>query len=96
MNTEIISTKTGYLQLMEAEVVDPPLDHPSGSEGSIILNFEHTENSQIKGMASLPIEMTYAEWPVEVFLRFNEDYPEAIKHISGVRAFSKAQEFIHG
>lgn len=96
MNELLPSTKKGYLALLEAEIVDPPLDHPSGSEGSVILKFEHTDDAQIKGMASLPIELVYPEWPVEVFLRFNEDYPEAIQHIKGVRAFAKAQEVLYG
>lgn len=96
MSTKFISLKTGYLALLEAKFINPPLDHPSGSKGSVVLKFKHTEDAQINGMASLPMELVYPEWPVEVFLRFNIDYPEAIQHIKSIRAFAKAQEVLYG
>ena len=90
------STNTGYLALLEATVDNPPPNDKSGSEGSVCLKFEHTENPQIRAVACLPIEMTYREWPIETFLMFNSSYPEALQHVDGVRAFAKGQEFIHG
>lgn len=96
MSSLLPSTETGYLKLMEARVDDPPPALGAVSQGSVVLIFEHTEDPQIRAMASLPIEKTYVEWPVEVFLRFNSMYPESDAHVDAVRAFAKVQEFIHG
>ena len=94
MSSLLPSTNTGYLALLEARMDTPP--DLMNSSGTITLLFEHTENSQIRAMASLPAEMTYLEWPVETFLHFNSSYPEALQHVDAVRAFAKAQEYMHG
>lgn len=75
--------KTGYLHPDTIEVSD-------STKGKVIsIVFKHTEDPSITAGASMAFEDSTYEWPRQVFLRVNADYPEAIKHIAIMTKFAQ-------
>lgn len=80
--TSLLETKTGYLRPTNME-------HSIGRFGeSVSLVFVHTKEPLRKAIACVPVVDAHFEWPVEVFLRFNADYPEAIDHIEDMATYA--------
>lgn len=80
--TSSLGAKTGYLRPINME-------HHIGRFGeSVTLVFVHTQQPLRKAIACVPVEDANFEWPVEVFLRFNTDYPEALDHIEGMAKYA--------
>lgn len=80
--TSLLPAKTGYLRAINME-------HSVGRFGeSVSLVFIHTEDPLRKAIACVPVKDAHFEWPVEVFLRFNTDYPEALDHIEDMAKYA--------
>ena len=74
---DIHARNLGYLSITELRI-DP--DPKGMTNGTMVLMFQHSLNPREIAMASYPMEDVYPELPLEVFLRFNSSYPEALHH----------------
>ncbi len=73
--------KEGYLRPTDMEIFD------TKNGKGVSLTFVHTLDNIRKAVATIPIADATHEWPLEVFLRFNADYPEAMEHTDSLNPF---------
>lgn len=73
--------KEGYLRPTDLEIFDSK--HGKG----VSLTFVHTLDPLRKAVATIPLADVSHEWPLEIFLRFNSDYPEAAEHTNLMNSF---------
>ncbi len=73
--------KEGYLRPTDMEIFD------TKDGKGVSLTFVHTLDNLRKAVATIPIADAHHKWPLEVFLRFNSDYPEAMEHTDSLNPF---------
>jgi len=60
----------------------------------VTLTFEHTVAEGVKATATVPRGDATPDWVLEVFLKFNKEFPEAIRHTG--EAITMAQRLYDG
>lgn len=81
--TTVYEEKEGYLRPTKMEIFDSK--HGRG----ISFTFTHTLDPLRKAVATIPLCDASSNWPLEIFLRFNADYPEALEHRIDLNSFTQ-------
>lgn len=74
---------TGYMHPETIEISE------SGTDKIISITFKHTEDHLVKAGATISFEDSTYEWPRQVFLRVNGNYPEALSHMKVIENFAR-------
>ncbi len=74
--------KEGYLRPAEMEIFDL-----RGAGKGVQMTFVHTLDPLRKAVATIPYADLTPQWPMELFMRFNTDYPEAMEHTSELNSY---------